>query len=98
MRYLKKPKIDFNILIVIVSLVVTLLLTPDLKSHFDNHINFWLSILVCFNVFIFFRTCLKILKSWVRYDLFFILGFLILHFQIPFLASIGIEPENPDFI
>ncbi|MBK9292024.1 MAG: O-antigen polysaccharide polymerase Wzy, partial [Bacteroidetes bacterium] len=71
---------------------------PDLKSHFDNSINFWLSILVCLNVFIFFRTCLKIFKSWVRYDLFFVLGFLILHFQIPFLASIGIEPENPDFI
>lgn len=41
---------------------------------------------------------LKIFKSWVRYDLFFLLGFLILHFQIPFLAAIGIEPQRPNFI
>lgn len=98
MIYNVKPKIDFNIGVVLFSLILVLLLKPKISSPFDEIVNIGLSSIVCVNLIIFFNTNLKIFKSWVRYDLFFLLGFLILHFQIPFLAAIGIEPQRPNFI
>lgn len=46
----------------------------------------------------YFITQRKFRENWVRFDVLFIIGYTIVHFQIPFLASIGVEPSNPNFI
>lgn len=93
-----KNRIIFNVFFVIVSLVVCILFMPSKFDTFDNNVNFTLSIIGLINVFVFLSTSTKITNSWIGYDTLFLLGFVIVHFQIPFLASIGIEPSKPDFV
>ncbi|HNP66998.1 MAG TPA: O-antigen polysaccharide polymerase Wzy [Aequorivita sp.] len=93
-----KRRINFNIFTVLISLVLCVLYKPGLNESFDGLQNFALSIFAIINVLIFWNTSIKITKSWVNYNTLFLLGFLIVHFQIPFLASIGIEPIRPSFI
>lgn len=88
----------FTILFLIVSVLYTFFLSPDELSKFDNVFNFKLILIVLVNVFLHFLTEKKTYKNWLRYDVLFILGFLIVHFQIPFLASLGVEPERPNSI
>lgn len=93
-----KNRIVYNIFFVIVSLLVCIFLTPSKVEVFDNNVNFILPIIGLINVFVFLSTSTKITNSWIGYDTLFLLGFVIVHFQIPFLASIGIEPSLPDFV
>ncbi|WP_347068281.1 O-antigen polysaccharide polymerase Wzy [Flavobacterium sp. WV_118_3] len=88
----------FNYIVLIVSLIISLLLMPDKIEVFDSSSNFTLSIISLVNVIVFWRTTQRFFTSWVRYDTLFLLGFLIVHFQIPLLASFGIEPDDPTFI
>lgn len=91
-------RINFNIFIGLFSMVLCVLYKPGLNESFDGLRIFTLSILALINVMIFWNTSIKITKSWVNYNTLFLLGFLIVHFQIPFLASIDIEPTRPSFI
>ena len=93
----KRQKITFNIIFILLSLVGTLFLTPYKFEYFKEDSNFVLSILALVNVVVFLTTTRKFFSSWIRYDTLFLLGFLIVHFQIPFLASIGVEPEDPSY-
>ena len=93
----KRQKITFNIIFILLSLVGTLFLTPYKFEYFKEDSNFVLSILALVNVVVFLTTTRKFFSSWIRYDTLFLLGFLIVHFQIPFLASIGVEPEVPSY-
>lgn len=93
----KKQKITFNLIFIFLSLVGTLFLTPYKFEYFKEDTNFQLSLLALINVIVFLGTTKRFFSSWIRYDTLFLLGFLIVHFQIPFLASIGIEPEDPSY-
>ncbi|WP_242927537.1 hypothetical protein [Pontibacter vulgaris] len=85
-------------LLLVISLIVVLYLTPGRNEVFNEEKVGFLSIICVVNVFWFFYTTRKYYKTWVRFDVLFLIGFLIVHFQIPFLASLGIEPEKPSFI
>ena len=91
--------LNFNILFLLLSLIITIFLKPNYLEPFDDSLNFSLSFIAFINVMVFLSTTNSFyLSSWVRYDILFLLGFLIVHFQIPFLSSLGIQPEKPDFV
>lgn len=87
-----------NIIFVIISLIMAILLTPNINEEFNSSKVFILSLLAFVNVVYFWITTTRYTKSWVNYNTLFLLGFLIVHFQIPFLASLGVEPDRPSFI
>lgn len=80
------------------SLLVSLFMMPERFEYFNTNFNFLLSLLCLLNIIVFWRTTKKDYSSWIRYDTLFLLGFVIVHFQIPFLASIGVEPTEPSFV
>lgn len=89
-------KVSFGALVL--SIIITLILIPSKNASFDSLINYILPLIVLANVILHFFVHRKLYNNWLRYDTLFLLGFLIVHFQIPFLASVGIEPQRPDFI
>lgn len=93
-----KNRIIYNIIFVIVSLIVCVFFTPMRFEAFDNYLNFILPIIGIINVIVFLSTSTKITNSWIGYDTLFLLGYVIVHFQIPFLKSIGIDPIMSDFV
>src|SRR5690625_3229994 len=87
-----------NSLLYIIILIVLLFLTPDRFEPFSYIYNSSLSIVFMFLAIIFLNRQRKFTKNWLRFDVIFLIGFAIVHIQIPFLASIGIEPLRPNFI
>ncbi|MDY0781368.1 O-antigen polymerase [Tenacibaculum sp. IB213877] len=87
-----------NIIFVIISLIMAILLTPNINEEFNSSKVFILSLLAFVNVVFFWLTTNRYTRSWVNYNTLFLLGFLIVHFQIPFLASLGVEPNRSSFI
>ena len=71
---------------------------PEMISELESNINYRLSILSVINIIIFLVMTHQINRSWIRFEILFLLGFIIVHFQIPFYASIGIEPLDPYFV
>tara|TARA_B100000795_G_scaffold115302_1_gene85630 strand:- start:5653 stop:7002 length:1350 start_codon:yes stop_codon:yes gene_type:complete len=71
---------------------------PNNLEAFNPQLNFNLVIIAFFNIIVFFKLQYQTIKSFISIELFFVIGFIIVHFQIPFLASIGIEPVRPDLI
>lgn len=93
-----KTRLSSSIFFTIFSIIFAIAFSPEKYSLFNNSINITLTFIVLLNVFVFFNTVKTYYKSWIRYDTLFIIGFLIVHFQIPFLAAIGIDPTRPDYI
>lgn len=75
-----------------------MLLTPNRFEEFDADYNLGLSIIYLFTVIFHFYQHAKLTKNWLRFDVLFIIGYTIVHIQIPYLASIGIEPSDPQFV
>lgn len=82
-----RNRIVYNIFFVIVSLTVCIFFMPSKIDAFDNDVNFVLPIIGLINVFVFLSTSTKITNSWIGYDTLFLLGFVIVHFQIPFFGK-----------
>lgn len=78
--------------------LIIFVLKPELYSDFSFNYNFFLGLtyLVLISVFLLDQRLKN--KNWLRFDLIFLIGYTIVHFQIPFLASIGVEPTRPDFV
>ena len=93
-----KKKYYFTFFAHLISLIITLILTPNKYEDFNHQLNFNLVIIAILNVIIFFRFQYPIIKSYISLELFFVIGYIVVHFQIPFLASIGVEPSRPDLI
>ena len=85
------------LIFVVFSLLLTFFLKPDRSSIFDPDLNLILTMIAFFNIAIFWRYIITKF-SWINFGTLFTLGFIIVHFQIPFLASLGIEPEKPNLI
>lgn len=85
-------------LIYIFILVILIIFMPSRYDDFNHILNFNYSIIYVFLVTIFFLNQRREDGNWLRFDVIFLIGFAIVHFEIPFLASIGIEPEVPSFI
>lgn len=85
-------------IIYIVSLIVLVLLTPNKFETFSPGYNIVLSTIYIILLIYFLNSQRKFYKNWVRFDVIFLIGYTIVHYQIPFLASIGIEPSRPNFV
>tara|TARA_B100000767_G_scaffold275215_1_gene311055 strand:- start:1067 stop:2488 length:1422 start_codon:yes stop_codon:yes gene_type:complete len=90
--------ISLNIFIILLSIAICVSYKPVKFEAFDNFKVFILIAIAVFNVMYFLINTTKINKSWVNYNTLFLTGFLIVHFQIPFFASLGYEPYRPSFI
>lgn len=75
-----------------------LLFIPDRVSSFSNTLNLFYSLVFIFNILFFFNKIRKVDRNWMRLDVLFLIGYIIVHFQIPFLAALNIEPDQPSFI
>lgn len=93
-----KNKIQLNSIFYIIVLGVLIFLYPDRLASFDAEYNFGLSVIYLISILYYFIQQRRFSQNWLRFDVIFIVGFTIVHFQIPFLASLGIEPKRPDFI
>lgn len=71
------------------------MLKPAKFSPFSEEYNFLLGIIYILILAVFLFQQRYKDKNWLRFDILFLLGYTIVHFQIPFLASIGIEPSRP---
>lgn len=85
-------------LVYIVALVILIIMTPERSETFNSNYNLLLSIIYLVVVIFHLYMQTKLTKNWLRFDVLFLIGFTIVHIQIPYLASIGIEPSNPDFV
>ncbi|WP_313659472.1 O-antigen polymerase [Acinetobacter variabilis] len=80
------------------SILIIFAIMPEKHSAFSYEYNFFLSIYYFILLFVFLSEQRVKDSNWMRFDVIFLLGYTIVHFQIPFLESIGIEPSNPDFV
>lgn len=78
--------------------IVLFIFKPDKYTDFNADYIFILSIIYLILVLLFFLNQSIKEQNWMRFDVIFLLGYSIVHFQIPFLASIGIESSRPDFV
>ncbi|GGW22058.1 O-antigen polymerase [Arenibacter certesii] len=85
-------------IIYLLVLITLILLTPYRLETFNAAYNFNISVVYLVTLLYFFYQQSRYNKNWLRFDVIFLIGYTIVHFQIPFLASIGIEPERPSFI
>lgn len=93
-----KSKMKFNIIFVLFSLIIVLIMRPQEIEMFSKELNFIFTIIAISNVLLFWKTSANIINHWLRFEVLFLIGFLIVNFQIPFSASLGWEPENSNFI
>ena len=79
----------------IFTFLILLVLKPNNFEYFSKIYNFSLSLIFFLLVVFFLLWHRRFDKNWMRFDVLFIIGYSIVHIQIPFLASIGIEPIRP---
>src|SRR5690606_5031836 len=87
-----------SILVYILTLIGLLFIIPNSREAFSPSYVFFVSIIYFLLLIYFFITQKDKRNNWMRFDVIFLIGYTIVHFQIPFLASIGIEPADPYFI
>lgn len=87
----------FRFYIYIITFFILLMNQPNAFESFDSNFNFYSIVLVFFNIILFFQSSVKE-SSWISFETFFLLGFVIVHFQVPFLACFGIEPGKPKLV
>jgi len=80
------------------SILLLLVIKPERFEGFSYSFNFILSLVFAILILSFLIAHHRVEKNWLRFDVIFLVGYAIVHMQIPFLASIGIEPLRPNFI
>lgn len=88
-----------NLLVyLIIVLVLTILYVPRVYETIDTSKNFVYSGIALFSIVVYLVAFRRLYKSWVRFEPMFLLGFIIVHFQVPYLFSIGIDPGRPELV
>lgn len=83
--------------ITLISLVVVILYKPDVFSNLDLNLNFILPLIGTTSIVLFLHGRVKITKMWITVESLFLIGYIIVHFQIPFSHTLGWQPSNPYF-
>ena len=78
--------------------LILLILKPGKFEYFSSFYNFSVSLILFLLVVFFLLWHRRFDKNWLRFDVLFLIGYTIVHIQIPFLASVGIEPIRPYFV
>lgn len=84
--------------IYLIVVFIALVIKPEKYSYFDSQYVFLLGLIYFSLILVFFIKQHAKNKNWLRFDFLFLIGYTIVHFQIPFLETIGIEPSRPRFI
>src|SRR5690554_4965776 len=80
-------------IVYIIILLVSVLLFPGKYSMYSSEYNFTLcTIYLVLLVYYLFQQK-AYFKNWLRIDVLFLLGYTIVHFQIPFLLTFDVEPR-----
>lgn len=85
-------------IVYLIAFIVLLIITPSRFEPFNADFNFGLSMMYFILVTFHLYQQTKFTKNWLRFDVLFIIGYTIVHIQIPYFASIGIEPSDPNFV
>ena len=96
---MNKLRLSTSFIILIISIMVCLFLYPEDKfSIIDSVLVQACTYLVLVNCIVFLRTVTIFVKTWVRFDFFFLLSYVIVHFQTVFLWVVfKIEPIKLSF-
>lgn len=78
--------------------LILLILKPGKFEYFSSFYNFSVSLILFLLVVFFLLWHRRFDKNWLRFDVLFLIGYTIVHIQIPFLASVGIEPTKASFV
>ncbi|WP_411840334.1 O-antigen polymerase [Myroides pelagicus] len=65
---------------------------------FNSEFNILIGLIYTCSLIIFFAFRKRFDRNWLTFDSLFLIGFTIVHFQIPILAGFGIEPERANYI
>ncbi|WP_029292464.1 O-antigen polymerase [Chryseobacterium hispalense] len=82
----------------IISSLILGLFIPKIKSPINTTENFFFSIVSFISIVVYLFTFRKLYRTWVRFETLFLIGFIIVHFQIPFFYSLNIQPSNPYYV
>lgn len=82
----------------IVTLLILILLKPEKFEDFSGFLIIIYSSVYLILIVFFLGNQRRYEKNWLRFDVLFLIGYTIVHLQIPFLASIGFEPSRPYFV
>ncbi|MBE8714125.1 O-antigen polymerase [Sphingobacterium hungaricum] len=88
----------FSFLFVLVSLALLFFFIPDRREGLDTSYIINVSVIVILNIVVFFKAVSKLYKTWIRFDVLFIIGFFIVHFQTTLFYSLfDINPPYPNY-
>tara|TARA_R110000751_G_scaffold306753_1_gene426111 strand:- start:1256 stop:2662 length:1407 start_codon:yes stop_codon:yes gene_type:complete len=77
---------------------ILLFLQPEKNEVYSPGFNILMGVMYAFLLTLFLMRQRKGNRNWLRPDVIFLIGFTIVHIQIPFFEAIGIEPYMPEFI
>lgn len=95
---MKKLYLQISLFINIICLVIFIFGMPNIHESQNNLFNITYSVLVLSCIIIYLISSTKLYKNSVKYDLFFLLGFYIVHFQIPIIYSMGVANRFSSFV
>lgn len=87
-----------NNLTYISTILLLIILIPSKTSEFSSSLNLIYTVIYFILITFFLIRNKRFTKNWVRFDVIFLIGFTIVHIQIPALASLGIEPARPHLV
>nr|WP_269117150.1 O-antigen polymerase [Psychrobacter sp. Ps3] len=74
-------------------LFFVVLLMPNTHENFDPFLNISFSIIFLILILSYFLKRRRYIKNWLRFDLVFLIGYFIVHFQSSLLYSIGLDDQ-----
>lgn len=87
-----------KIVFLIFSILITIVNIPLVNSSFDQEYNIFISVLSVVNILFFINYRVRKNKYWISLENLFLLGYIFVHFQIPFSHALGWEPVNSNYI
>lgn len=95
---MKRLLLRISLFINIVALLIFIFAMPQFYEAQDNLYNIFHSLLIILCITIYLISSSKLYNNVVKYDLFFLLGFAIVHFQIPIAYSMGVRSKFTEFV
>lgn len=88
----------FSLVVTILIIIVMVFLVPPRYSLRDDGFLLFLVIVTLFSSSIYLIGIYKITRSWLSFFSLFLLGYVIVNYQVILLSICGIEPSKPSFI
>lgn len=89
--------INLNTLVLFFSILFAIVFMPSPRESYNPSFLLIISSISLLNILIFAKWLKNKLGTWINFHTFFLIGFIIVHIQIPLLAGFGIEPKDVNF-